>query len=251
MAVVYTPHSYFFEREDLPRLVRTVVYKLEERLGRRTAVVAAVSPFEAEQAADMGVEAVYVPNIVRVSRPERADGAVPVDVLGIGRLAAQKDPAFFVSVKKAFELSNAGHYRWVWVGDGDPRLRELLLSAGIEVTGWLPRDQVLQLAATARAYLHSAAWEGSPITLLEMQALDVPSVVRSIRSTTSLGYSPDRRSPQALAQALTEQLSLDPESVSARASSGYNAESAAAAQSGALLQAYHTASATARNGGQL
>ena len=53
--------------------------------------------------------------------------------------------------------------RAVWLGDGDPALRERLRAGGVEVTGWLPREATFARLGAADLYLHSARWEGFPL----------------------------------------------------------------------------------------
>jgi glycosyltransferase involved in cell wall biosynthesis len=74
----------------------------------------------------------------------------------------------------------------------------------VHVTGWLPRADALSLLATAHVYLHTAAWEGSPITLLEAADLRVPVVARSIPALDSLGYDPSLRDPAAVAHRIVD-----------------------------------------------
>ena len=54
------------------------------------------------------------------------------------------------------------------------------------VTGWLSRDDALRALASAHVYLHTAAWEGMPVTVLEAAAVGMPVIVRSVASTSEL-----------------------------------------------------------------
>ena len=204
--VVYSPHSYFFERHDVGTAKRVLAWWLERLLATRTELIAALSPHEVEEAHRLGARAVFVPNVVRVPRALHWSGDASDEVIAVGRVAAQKDPRFFLEVVDEARR-RLPHQRWTWIGDGEPALVQELRDRGVEVTGWMPRTEVLERLAGAAAYLHTAAWEGSPIVLLEAEALGVPVVARSIDSLTSLGYDGGLHEPAAVAQRLAETLS--------------------------------------------
>jgi glycosyltransferase involved in cell wall biosynthesis len=168
------------------------------------ATIAALTPYEVDLAHRLGATADYVPNVVRLP----ADLVRGADherrrVVTIGRITNQKDPAFFLEVKAAADASLPG-LAWTWVGAGDPGTAIRLSEAGVQVTGWVPRAEALVLLVTAHVYLHTAAWEGSPITLLEAADLGVPVVARSIPALDSLGYDPALRDPAAVARRIVE-----------------------------------------------
>src|SRR5215218_2275472 len=107
----------------------------------------------------------------------------------LGRLLPQKGPNFF---RRAVELSQALALplRWIWVGGGEAADERALRDAGAEVTGWLSRSQALGWLATADVYVHTASWEGLPVSVLEAAALE------------SLGLPLLCTSPEALVAAL-------------------------------------------------
>ncbi|MFD1720140.1 glycosyltransferase [Amnibacterium endophyticum] len=201
--IVYSPHSYFFDRRDLSAPARLTARLLERVLSARTDLTAAVSPFEAETARRLGSGAEYIPNIARLPRDLRwAGGTGAKEVVLVGRVTAQKDPAFLLAMLPHLDAD----VRLTWVGAGDAATEDRLRAAGVRVTGWVPRSECLTLMASADAYLHTAAWEGSPITLLEAAVLGVPVVARAIPALDSLGFDPRLRTPRAVALALTELL---------------------------------------------
>ena len=96
----------------------------------------------------------------------------------VGRAAVQKGVEFFIDVGKRL---SPDRFRFVWIGGGDERGLRTLRSAGIEATGWIARDHVLRLFVNeVDVYLHTAVWEGTPITLLEAATLDLPIICRDI-----------------------------------------------------------------------
>ena len=206
-AVAYSPHSFYFERTNLRPPVKLAARRLEGLLARRTDLLIAVSPAELRLGERLEYQSVFVPNAVaieadkRVVRPPR----LPRRIVAVGRLADQKDPVFFAQAREASGLTGAD-YEWIWVGAGSASLERRLERAGVVVTGWRPRSEVVALLADADVYGHTAAWEGNPITLLEASALGVPVVVRSIPSLVSLGYPVDIISPADFGAAVREAL---------------------------------------------
>jgi glycosyltransferase involved in cell wall biosynthesis len=197
-AIVYTPHCFSFERRDLSALLRCSYRTIERLLFRRAAVIAACSPREAELAHDLGPRAHtrvrYVPNVFRAPRrdvlPAPARGSLRV--VGQGRLNLQKDPAFFREVVAAVHAVDPT-VEFTWIG-GDPESEvEAMRAVGVDTTGWVPRQVVLERLGRAHVYLHTASWEGAPVALLEAAASGLAVVARDIPAMSSLDV-PLRRS---------------------------------------------------------
>lgn len=189
--IVYSPHCYAHLRGDRSRLNRSL-YRLAERLlARYTAVYAACSPFELEQSATVGrdVPRVYVPNAVAAPDvPQPVGPGERMHILGVGRLCPQKAPAYFAEAVKAVRASGID-VAAAWIGDGEPRLRQALEAADIEVTGWLPHEESLsRLAQPGGIYLHTAGWEGFPYAILEAQAAGLPMIVRRIPTLADFDF---------------------------------------------------------------
>ncbi|WP_171110353.1 MULTISPECIES: glycosyltransferase [Streptomyces] len=197
--IVYTPHCYAFERQDTSSAVRAAFWIAERLMTVRTGVVAACSPREAQLARRMGAaRVVHVPNIVLpvsdvpLSSPCRNRRPVAV---AVGRLCPQKDPAFFARAAAA-----APSLDWVWIGEGDTRLRQLLEDAGVRVTGWLDRREIRRRLGEASVYVHTAAWEGAPLALLEAVGAGLPVAARYIPALAALGLRDLARTPAGLAE---------------------------------------------------
>lgn len=119
---VYTPHAWAFARQDKSSLERGAFRVVERALLRRTDVLAGCSRAELAPARAWrsDVELVHVPNIAHVEtlsapalRREPADlrGLL---IVGSGRLAAQKDPAWFRAAVEAVRTEgHAVHAMWV------------------------------------------------------------------------------------------------------------------------------------------
>lgn len=189
--IVYSPHCFAMERRDVPVPVRWAYGAIEFALAMRRQVVVAVSPREAAIARRLGPRnpAVVVLNPSPFERTEptasRAESAGQ-EVVMVGRISPQKDPALFADVARHFGDAPT---RFVWVGDGDLEDRSALERSGVEVTGWVPPQHLRARLEAASLYLHTAAWEGGPVSTIEAAGLGVPILSRDIPSMRSLGYA--------------------------------------------------------------
>lgn len=187
--IVYTPHCFGFERKDLHPLARWAFRRVELFLGRNTTVLAACSSAEAalsERMKSLSGKVQYVPNLPSVKSSEGSiwTKSTPLRVAMIGRISAQKDPQYFIDLIS--ELRTHFPVDALWLGDGDVALKSLLRQAGVTVTGWVDPSSLRQELSTAHIYIHSAAWEGFPISVLDAHALDRPIVVRPIGAFVDL-----------------------------------------------------------------
>lgn len=176
--VVYQPHAYVLEDHGRPYLARRLFWALEKALARRSLAVIVLSEREAAIARSLGSDQiVFVPNTSHAERVDnyRHDGPV----VACGRLCRQKDPSWFAELASRSRREAPGR-SWVWLGDGDPELRARLEAAGVRVTGWLSQQQVLEQLASAAVYVHTAAYEGFPLAVLDAATVGLPLMVREI-----------------------------------------------------------------------
>lgn len=203
---VYTPHAWAFDREDKSTAERRAYRAVERSLSRRTDVLAGCSRAETQEARKWGgnLKAVYVPNVAPDTQQE-IHGSPARDwtqnsgplLVGSGRLTMQKDPQWFARVVAS--LRQAGHpVRALWVGGGDDAIQAELIAQQIEVTGWVDPTTVLRRLAEADLYVHTARWEGFPITVLEAARLNRPMAVRGIRAFDDIGMPLVLREPEDL-----------------------------------------------------
>jgi glycosyltransferase involved in cell wall biosynthesis len=202
--VIYTPHAYAFLREDCSLTARLSFKLIEIALSTTTQTIAAISPFEVAQAVRMAgrrATVKYLPNIVSnigENPQDQSSASYRGEIVTVGRISPQKDPGFFAESARCSKLD----LRWTWVGDGDPEAKAQLREAGVIVTGWLPNSMVQRYVGSADLYLHTAKWEGAPVTLLEAAALGTPVLARNIVSLTGLGYAFAGETPQGVAMAV-------------------------------------------------
>lgn len=206
--IVYSPHAFAFERRDLPQLLRLAARGVELLLARNTDTIAACSRAELATASRLRARAVYVPNVAAPG------GAVPEastdGVVAVGRIGAQKDPAFFSDVVELLRARRPA-LPATWVGDGDDAdARAGLERRGIRVTGWLSSAGARFTTAGAAAYVHTARWEGFPIAILEAVALGVPVVARTVPTLEGAVATPGLTTPAQVAAAVDELLAGGP-----------------------------------------
>ena len=201
--IVYTPHCYVMEARK--SAYRTITYRMiEKSLAQRPQLLMAVSPREAAIGLSLRpsmhaeiVENVAVAIPVPFTKAHR-NSAKPIITM-IGRIMAQKDPFFFADV--ATQLGT-DRFRFIWIGDGDDDGRLALEEAGVEITGWLTPADVWDALEITDLYLHTAAWEGGPLSPLEAADAGCPVLVRTIPSMESLGYPLAGKDPEVVASSI-------------------------------------------------
>jgi glycosyltransferase involved in cell wall biosynthesis len=214
--VVYTPHCFGFERRDVGGLARRALRTAEWLLALNTHTVAGCSRGEVDAVSAWRSvrRAVYVPNVAPGSGPSsEPDGHDDVVCLTVGRVSSQKDPGFFAQAA-AIVSAKRPTVTFRWVGDGDQRGTDVLDRSGVEVTGWRTRTAVYDELRRADVYVHSAAWEGFPVSVLEAATMGLPVVARRIRAFAG---APDEwlsGTPDGLAASLL--LLTGPEGATAR-----------------------------------
>lgn len=202
--MVYTPHCYAFERRDISDVMQEIYYRLETLGLSRIDVVAGCSERECELAREMGAkQAVHLNNYADLDEAI-SDKAPPADIVNImlvGRVSPQKDPQFLldtISSLKAYPEHN--NIKLHWLGGGDPEMERALREAGVDVSGMIPHAELMAKLKGADLYLHTAAWEGMPLTILEAARLRIPMILRIIGATQNLHYPFLVSSPDTMAK---------------------------------------------------
>jgi glycosyltransferase involved in cell wall biosynthesis len=185
--IVYTPHGFAFLRDDNVMLKR-FYYLVEKILASKARYVAGCGEDEANLAHSFGPK-VRVYSLVNVCEPI-SDKVEPHNQIKprigmVGRITPQKGYRFFADVASKFK----NDAEFIWLGSGDEKGQTQLEEAGVNVTGWLTRPQVLQRLVTLDYYFHSAAWDGFPVSVLEAAEVGLPIVLREIGPFSAEGLS--------------------------------------------------------------
>lgn len=179
--VVYTPHCYSFERRDVSAPVRLAFRVVEWLLSFNTTAYGACSPREAELShwPLSSPRVVSVPNVQPPGLPQSnpTSDVTNLRIVGNGRLGPQKDPGFFAEAFSAAARTYPD-LQAEWIGGGTDQDIDMLRAHGVEVTGWLPRAEALDRMARCDLYLHTASWEGFPISVMEAAGIGLPVVAR-------------------------------------------------------------------------
>lgn len=184
--VVYEPHCFVFDDPQRGRLLKWVYRRAEIALGKNTAAVIALTPHERQLAENVisPEQIVWLPNVPSIPRSSKAlttaDLIVP-EIVMVGRLARQKDPLFFASLFES--LKDKGIVtKFTWIGDGEAEYHKILSDRGVEVTGWLDDNELVERLSQASLYFHSASYEGFPLSVLDAAAAGLPVLARDLPS---------------------------------------------------------------------
>ncbi|MCT1550183.1 glycosyltransferase family 4 protein [Brevibacterium casei] len=187
MPVIYQPHCYKFVDPTLSRLQVAGIRAVERRLLRNTTVTVVLSLAERQAALSLGSTAtVEVPNVPTVPPGEvRTADRTRRRIVMVGRISPQKDPEFFSRVAQVLRRLT-GTVEAVWVGDGDSDLKERLRQSGVKVTGWLDTVRLSELLSEGGVYVHTARYEGLPLSVLDAAQRGLPVVLRRVPSFTGV-----------------------------------------------------------------
>jgi len=183
---VYTPHGYAFARDGQSPPVRTALALAEHVIARRVDLVGAVSECEGVEARRIRAPRVaVVPNgIAELDDPAPAPartGPRP-RIVTVGRIAPQRQPAATAAILGGLrDIADVE-----WIGGGDEHHVATVRSAGVSVTGWLTRAEVLERLAAAELCLHWSAWDAQPLAVLEAMARDVVVIASDIPANREL-----------------------------------------------------------------
>lgn len=175
----FSPHGWSFLQVAQPGKVHRLYWLLEWLLSRLPVQLIACSPGEAQLAQRwLGCSAHIVCNGIEIQPPLPAPAHPGVIHIGTaGRISQPRNPQLFRQL--ALSLQDAG-LRWFWLGGGDAADEQFLRDAGIEVSGWMPREQVRQALASLDIYIQPSLWEGMPVAVLEAMRQGLPLVASDI-----------------------------------------------------------------------
>lgn len=98
----------------------------------------------------------------------------------IGRVSKQKNPSLLCRVARKLALDNERGVEFVWIGGGDESYTNELLDAGVSVTGWKEKSEVINMLRDVDVYIQTSFYEGMPVSVIEAQRAGIPSVVSDV-----------------------------------------------------------------------
>lgn len=183
-AVVYSPHGFAFLRQDTNVIERNIVLWAEKLLARTCDLLILSSPSELQLAETrLGSRAALLhtgaPSDLRLS-PRAAQSSTErgrLRVGMVGRICYQKAPWRFAAVAAALKTQAD----FVWIGGGtDKDITRWIGDADVQITGWLPADQLTEEINRLDVLLFPTLWEGMAISLMQAQVQGVPAVVSNV-----------------------------------------------------------------------
>ncbi|WP_082405898.1 glycosyltransferase [Microbacterium sp. No. 7] len=186
--IIYSPHGFAFERTTSSTMSRFAVRAIETLLGLNTTLIAACGRGELSVARRVGRFARgvdWVPNTASIDNfagrySSGFDDGAAVRVSMLGRVSPQKDPAYFrTTIDRMRRYGVAVEATWIGGSEAPDEPLPAALS-GIVVSGWLARNDVAKALAATDLYVHSAAWEGFPIAVLDAHSAGCAILVRNI-----------------------------------------------------------------------
>lgn len=169
--VFYSPRGYSFLRKDVSPIMSFAYRVIERVLAGPNTLTVACGLGEYDASIRAGIKTTLIPNLVErveIERPAKVNDK-PVAVM-VGGIRPQKNFALFSAIAADPRVQN---FQFVWVGDGDIP-EGVSVGSNVELTGWLPRDQVLSQLAAADVFLQTSLWEGLPIGVLEAEMIGLP-----------------------------------------------------------------------------
>lgn len=180
--VYYSPHCISFMRMDIGKYKKKLFELIEFVACLKSSTYIACSnsekkavlkalPFANVKLLENAVDLSDFSNDINKVRPcDRKR------VITVGGIRPQKGFSEYSAIAKYFDNNNID---FIWIGDGDNEAKKMLIDAGVTVTGWKSREDVIKELYSADLYLSTALWEGMPVSLIEACAANLPIVARS------------------------------------------------------------------------
>ena len=141
-----------------------------------------ISDFQREKLHARGVRArkeYYLRNVIRTGERHRVKAEENELFLMAGRLAPEKGADLFCEAVTRAGVPAAA------VGDGPLKEQLEKMYPEISFPGWLPPEEVRQWGDRARCFVFPSVWyEGSPLSVPEMQACGIPCIVTDCSAAT-------------------------------------------------------------------
>ncbi len=186
---VYTPHGYSFLRQDIQKWKQNIFFSIEYILTKITQVhIVACSKTEGDYSSKLGLNknrcivinnAIELKKLEKFNKPDISLNQI-INVGIVGRVTFARNPKLFAELAERFKKEASYQYNFHWIGGGDNQSEELLLSAGVKITGWLDRPDAIKALSCLDIYIQPSLWEGMPYSVIEAQALGIPVLASNI-----------------------------------------------------------------------
>jgi glycosyltransferase involved in cell wall biosynthesis len=182
--VFYSPHCISFMRKDISKF-KILLFKLFETvacLKPSTYIACSESEEQAIRKALPFAKVKLLENAVDLTDFTLAKASVghsvneTIKVITVGGIRPQKGPKEYAQIATQFKNKQV---EFIWIGDGDIEQKQVLLDAGVTVTGWMSREEVIAELYKADVYVSTALWEGMPVSIIEACAAHLPVIARN------------------------------------------------------------------------
>lgn len=188
--VYYSPHCISFMMANLTpsrRFAYTVLEKFANICGgeyvacsesERAAITKAIPSavvHKIDNAIDLNIDA---------PKASPLDGE-HITIINVGEVRPQKGPELFADIARKLRQRHP-HVHFKWVGDGLSERKKVLTDAGVEISGWMDKNQVMHALSDADLYLSTSFWEGLPVSLIEAMALGLPLIGQACSGNTDV-----------------------------------------------------------------
>ena len=174
--VVYTPNGAPF-LSGKSKLANYFYQQLEKFGNGMGGKVVCCSESERKEYQRIGIAADFVNNGITIqsatSKSTNAAARPKFRIITSGRIVAQKNPTLFNSIATYFQEFE--DFEFVWAGDGEDQA--LLTANNIQITGWLPSEEVKKLVSHSNVYLSTSHYEGLSFGVLEAMSLKMPMLL--------------------------------------------------------------------------
>lgn len=184
--VFYSPRGLAFLQANESQYKQTFYKLIEKIMSNTCAITVACSESEKKEIKShlKCKDLVLIENAIStdIVTPKIINKTDTIIIGTTGRLCYQKDPQQFLNIVRTINSLSKSinkRIRFVWVGDGQLYKNELQ-AGGVEVTGWLQRNEVLKTISNFDIYLQTSKWEGMPISVIEAQVAGIPAVVTDV-----------------------------------------------------------------------
>lgn len=183
--VVYTPHGY--AHILMGSGIKCKMYgAMEAILGKiSNAITLTCCESEDEVAKGLTKRTAYIETGVNLEDLSASlDGIEPVKneiftVFTLGRACTQKQPQLFNRIAELVPEA-----RFIWIGNGE--LESELNAPNIEVTGWMPRKEAMEMAKGADAFILCSLGEAIAMSLIENMYIKKLVLVSNVMGNKSV-----------------------------------------------------------------